>query len=297
MPRILTYQAGACDVGRLVRDVIRDEWKLVAHDLARAKYRTPGGITVDGDPVMVNRILKEGETLRVVLANEDPGKIVPSGGSLDILYEDDDVLVVNKPSGIVVHPSHGHFADTLSNFVARYYIDSGEPHEVRTAGRLDKDTSGLVAFGKSRTASAHLMGQTGDGPFEKTYLALAQGVFSCSYGTVEAPISREYEEKIRRVVRDDGDHAVTHYRVMKQFADYAVLMLNLDTGRTHQIRVHMAHIGHPLLGDPIYNPDDSSGMSRAALHAWKGRFRQPFTGELINVTAPVPDDMSAYTEI
>ena len=289
MARILTYTAGANDAGRTAGDVIRREFRLVAHDIARAKYRTENGITVNGVQVMVNRRLAEGDELRVVLANELPGKIVPVPGPLAVLYEDEDMLAVDKPAGVVVHPSHGHFADTLANYVAQYYIDEGDPHEVRTVGRLDKDTSGVLLFGKNRTACAHLTEQAACGLSEKTYLALASGTFPGEEGTVEAPISREYEEKIRRVVREDGDHALTHYRVLRQMEDRALLSLRIETGRTHQIRVHMAHIGHPLVGDPIYGTA-SEVIRRAALHARRLVCRQPFTGERIVLESPLPED-------
>ena len=293
MPRELIYEAGESDRGRAVRDIIRDEFQLVAHDVARAKYRTEGGITVDGVQVLVNRRLSPGETLTVRLANELPGKIVPAEGPLDILYEDEDVIGVNKPAGVVVHPSHGHFSDTLANYLAAYYLKCGDPHEIRTAGRLDKDTTGVLLFGKSRSACAHLTGQIGSGGCRKCYLAVAEGRFVSSKGTVDAPISREYEEKIRRVVRPDGDSAVTHYRVLRQTETYAVLALRIETGRTHQIRVHMAHIGHPLLGDPIYGGGGGE-LQRAALHALSVHFSQPFTREPLTVTAPVPDDLRPY---
>lgn len=289
MARILTYTAGANDAGRTAGDVIRREFRLVAHDIARAKYRTENGITVNGVQVMVNRRLAEGDELRVVLANELPGKIVPVPGPLAVLYEDEDMLAVDKPAGVVVHPSHGHFADTLANYVAQYYINEGDPHEVRTVGRLDKDTSGVLLFGKNRTACAHLTEQAACGLSEKTYLALASGTFPGEEGTVEAPISREYEEKIRRVVREDGDHALTHYRVLRQMEDRALLSVRIETGRTHQIRVHMAHIGHPLVGDPIYGTA-SEVIRRAALHARRLVCRQPFTGERIVLESPLPED-------
>ena len=299
MPRILTYRAKPEDGDVMVRDVIKREFRLVAHDMARAKYSEDGGITVDGERVMVNRRLRPGETLRVILPGEEPGKIVPAEGPLEILYEDEDVLCVNKPAGVVVHPAPGHFDDTIANRVALHYIRSGEPHEVRTAGRLDKDTSGVLLFGKSRTACAHLAGQTGPGPAEKLYVACASGIFSKPSGTIERPISREYEEKIRRVVREDGDYAVTRYEVLRQFPAHAVLLVSIGTGRTHQIRVHMEAEGHPLIGDPIYNRPGSFGseLGRAALHAWRVRFRQPFSGRETEAVAPVPRDMAPYVGI
>ena len=316
--RALVFTARKQDTGRTVGDVIRKEFGLVAHDFARAKYRTENGITVDGKPAMANRRLEAGETLRVLLEDGEPGRSMPARGPLSVLYEDEDVIAVDKPAGMVVHPSHGHFADTLANYLAQYFLDRGEPHEIRPAGRLDKDTSGVLLFGKSRTACAHLAAGASR---NKQYLALASGVFANPEGTVRAPISREYEEKIRRVVRPDGAEAVTHYRVLRQYADCALLTLTLETGRTHQIRVHMAYLGHPLLGDPIYGsgvllPEQCTGRTmeaypaqlrltdgeraeriranrgfvRTALHAWRVTFLQPFSREPVAVTAPLPAD-------
>ncbi|MDO5702830.1 MAG: RluA family pseudouridine synthase [Lachnospiraceae bacterium] len=295
--RLLVYTAGASDDGRAVRDVIRDEFHLVAHDIARAKYSTPGGIAVNGETCLVNRILREGDRLTVKLLCEMPEKTVPVEGPLDILYEDEDLIALNKPPGIVVHPSHGHFGDTLGNYLAHYFIRKGEPHEIRTTGRLDKDTSGVLVFGKSRTACAILMGQNGPKAMEKEYLALAGGFFEEAEGVIDAPISREYEDKIRRVVRPDGDHAFTSYRVLRQFDGFALVLVKIETGRTHQIRVHMAHIGHDLIGDPIYGDPERPGEigaadpGRALLHAWRVRFKRPFSDEEVALEAPLPEDM------
>ena len=170
--RILTYTAGPEDEGRPVRDIILYKWKLVAHDVARAKYETPDGITVDGEVVWVNRRLHEGNILRVVIPDHAPDSIIPSEGRLDIVYEDEDLICINKPSGIVVHPSHGHYADSLANYLAYYFNEKDEPHEIRTIGRLDKDTSGLLLFGKSRSAVGLMDAQAAEGTRTKVYLAL-----------------------------------------------------------------------------------------------------------------------------
>ncbi len=297
MPRTLTYQAKNEDAGRMVRDILHREFRLVAHDIAASKYRVENGITVNGTPVMVNRVLAPGDVVRVTLFDEPRGTTIPTEGPLDIRYEDEDLIVLNKPAGCVVHPSHGHYADSLANFVAWHYAQTGQVHELRTVGRLDKDTSGLIVFGKSRTACSHLTEQAAEGLRRKRYLALAEGVFSAPKGDVEAPIAREIEDQIRRVVREDGDYALTHYRVERQFAEFALLSLEIETGRTHQIRVHMAHIGHPLLGDPLYGSgrfDDR--VSRAALHAEYLEFLQPFSNEKICLNAELPADMQAVME-
>ncbi len=291
MCRILTYQVKPEDDNMIVRDIIQREYRLVSHDMASAKYETDHGICVNGEQVMVNRVVHPGDLVRVKLEDRPKGNIVPAEGPLDILYEDEDLICLNKPAGIVVHPSHGHYADSLGNFLAYYYEQSGRPHEVRTIGRLDKDTSGIIFYGKSRTVCAHMLEQTLEGRRVKTYLALAEGIFEHQCGTVDAPISREFEDKIRRTVRPDGDRAVTHYRVLHQYAEYALVQVRIDTGRTHQIRVHLSHIGHPLLGDIIYGSGPVGNLQRTALHAYHTTFCLPFSGEERELTAPVPEDM------
>ena len=328
--RILTYTAGPEDEGRPVRDIILYKWKLVAHDVARAKYETPDGITVGGEVVWVNRRLHEGDILRVVITDHAPDSIIPAEGRLDIVYEDEDLICINKPAGIVVHPSHGHYSDSLANYLAYYFEQKGEPHEIRTIGRLDKDTSGLLLFGKSRSAvglmdeirtigrldkdtsglllfgkSRSAVGlmdaQAAEGTRTKVYLALCEGEFAESEGYVDTPIMRAFDGNIKRVAKDGGDTAFTSYKVEAQYEGFALVRLSLMTGRTHQIRVHMSHIGHPLLGDPLYgngtfthpcSPDIKIG--RTALHASALAFNQPFAGNRIELSADLPSDMAAF---
>ena len=299
--RILTYTAGLSDEGRPVRDIILYKWKLVAHDVARAKYETPDGITVNGEVVWVNRPLHEGDILRVVITDHAPDRIIPTEGRLDIVYEDEDLICINKPAGIVVHPSHGHYSDSLANRLAFYFEQKGEPHEIRTIGRLDKDTSGLLLFGKSRSAVGLMDAQAASGTRTKTYLALCEGEFAESEGYVDIPITRDFDGNIKRVAKSGGDSAFTSYKVEARYEGFALVSLTLMTGRTHQIRVHMSHIGHPLLGDSLYgngpfthpsSPD--MRISRAALHASSLAFDQPFSGDRIELSADLPADMAAF---
>ena len=299
--RVLTYTAGRADEGRYVRDIILYKWKLVAHDIARAKYETPDGITVNGEVVWVNKRLHAGDVLRVVITDRAPGRIIPTEGELDIVYEDEDLICINKPAGIVVHPSHGHYADSLANRLACYFEQKGEPHEIRTIGRLDKDTSGLLLFGKSRSAVGLLDAQAIAGTRTKVYLALCEGRFSESEGCVDVPIMREFDGNIKRVAKIGGDPAFTSYKVEEKYDGFALVSLTIETGRTHQIRVHMSHIGHPLLGDPLYgngpftypgSPDIT--INRTALHAAALAFDQPFSGDRIELSADLPSDMAAF---
>ena len=301
--RIFTWTAGPGDAGRPVRDIILYKWKLVAHDVARAKYETDHGITVNGETVFVDRRLEVGDTLRVVLTDRAPDKIIPTDAPIEIVYEDEDLICLNKPAGVVVHPSHGHFADSLANRLAFYFQRKNEPHEIRTVGRLDKDTSGLICFAKSRSAVARMDDQAEKGIRRKIYYALCEGTFDEREGVIEVPIGREFAEKQKRIVREGGDNALTCYTILRQYPGYALAKVEIRTGRTHQIRVHMAHIGHPLLGDPLYGSGDvpfpdqkaaGAGLCRTALHAGEIIFCQPFSGERISLQAALPEDMLAF---
>lgn len=290
--RTLEYTAKEEDGGRTVRDVLINEFHLVNHDISRAKYRD-GGITLDGEHVWVNRTMKPGQLLRILIEDEASGKIIPVRGELDIVYEDTDVICLNKPAGIVVHPSHGHYADSLGNILAWYYQSKNEAHEIRSIGRLDKDTSGLILFGKNRTAVSKLNEQAEKSERSRIYLALAAGIFDNQSGCVDAPIARAEEGKMKREVCADGDSAVTFYEVVRQYESFALLRVKLKTGRTHQIRVHMAYTGHPLLGDSLYGNGAYAGLERAALHSSEIEFRQPFSGQAVRLEAQLPEDMRA----
>ena len=252
--RRLVYIAEKEDEGRTVRDVLQKEWHLVHHDLARAKYDTENGITVNGEVSFVNRRLKEGDTLVFLLADAPSETSVPARGPLTVLYEDEDLIAVDKPAGVLVHPSHGHFSDTMANFVAGYFQEKGEAHGIRTVGRLDKDTTGVLLFAKSRSAVAALNYRR---KCEKTYFALFSGNFPADAlsGEVDVPLGPVPGEKTRQMVTSDGKPALTRYRVLWQGDGYGLLEAKIDTGRTHQIRVHLSYLGHPLLGDPLYGED------------------------------------------
>jgi 23S rRNA pseudouridine1911/1915/1917 synthase len=252
-------------------------------------------------PVIVKSHLQEGDVLRIKIyeANENAGEVIPSDIPIDIIYEDEDVILLNKPGDMVVHPSYAHHADSLSNGLSGYFGRTGQKHVIRTIGRLDRETSGLILFAKNRYSAAILSNQRENMSKRKEYLALAYGVFDEREGTVDAPIGRVEGDRMIRRVMEDGKRAVTHYRLVEQYEDCALIRLILDTGRTHQIRVHMAHIGHPLLGDSLYGKEipDSHGMSRAALHAAHLEFAQPVSGQVLVFDAEMPQDMKDAMEL
>lgn len=300
-------------------EIMRDMMKLSSREVTRCKQFDDGvmcrrgGTTKEiiteadahcsqneaGDtqlvPVRLIDPVCSGDTLivRIYEDNDNAGDIVPAHGDLDIVYEDEDLIIINKPGDMVVHPSYAHYKDSLSNYLAGYYEETHQNHVIRTVGRLDRETSGLVIFAKNRHSAALLSKQKENMSRRKEYLALCSGVFEETYGTVNAPIRRRPEERMIREVHPEGKEAITHFKVEKQYKDYALVRLNLDTGRTHQIRVHMAYLGHPLLGDNFYGKEieNSHGLTRAALHAGYIEFDQPITGKRIGIKAELPEDM------
>lgn len=281
-------------------EIMRDVLKLSSREMSRCKQFDDGVMVQtlsekQEHPIRLIDKLSRGDILivRIYEDNDNAGDIVPACGHIDIVYEDEDLIVLNKEGDRVVHPSYAHYTDSLSNFLAGYYEQTGQKHVIRTIGRLDRETSGLVIFAKNRHSAALLSKQSSSMSRRKEYLAICHGVFEQTSGTVDAPIRRRPDERMIREVHPEGKSAITHYYVEKQFDDYALVRLRLDTGRTHQIRVHMCHIGHPLLGDNFYGKDipDNHALTRAALHAEHLEFLQPITNEKIILRANLPEDM------
>ncbi len=229
----------------------------------------------------------------------EPDPTIP----VDVVYEDDDILIVNKPSGLVVHPAPGHWQGTLVNALLARGDHYGGIAGVARPGivhRLDRDTSGLLIVARNDAAQASLMAQLKARRVRKTYLALAQGSVAASVGRVEANIGRDPKDRKRMAVTPDGRHAVTGYRVRERFAGWTLLELDLVTGRTHQIRVHLAALGHPVGGDPVYGTGTSrkgpDGLERLFLHAWRLELVSPTTAKLVRVEAPLPDELESVLD-
>lgn len=246
------------------------------------KLKASGGLTRGGKPLRTVDRVSAGDTVSVRM--EDSGDIVPNPDiKAAIAFENEDVVVFDKPPNLPVHPSIVHYDDTLGNLYAALYPNSA----FRPIHRLDKDTSGLVACAKNKLAAA-MLGESG-GRIEKTYFAVASGEISQS-GKIDAPIGRTDGSIIKREVRSDGQRAVTLYEPMLCKNGRTLLKITLKTGRTHQIRVHFAYIGHPLCGDDLYG-GDRSDIKRQALHCGKMRLKLPLTGEVIEIESPLPDDI------
>lgn len=252
-------------------------------------------VLVNGSAVKTNYKLENGDHVILTVPKAESVEIVPEDIPLDIYYEDSDVIVVNKPRGMVVHPAPGHSSGTLVNALMAHCKDlSGINGELRPGivHRIDKDTSGLIMAAKNDKSHASLAAQLKEHSVTRKYLALVHGNLSHDQGTVDAPIGRDpHDRKMYTVIDRNSKHAVTHFHVTERFGDYTLLELKLETGRTHQIRVHMKFIGHPLVGDPMYGRSKGIKFDGQALHAAVLGFVHPATGEYMEFTAPIPADM------
>lgn len=265
------------------------------HILTHLK-QTDRGICIDDIPVFTSQMLKAGTMLTIrIIEKEASEHIQPVKLPFSIVYEDEDIMVVNKPADMAVHPSHGNYSSTLANGVAWYFHQQNVPYVFRCINRIDRDTSGLLILAKHMLSGAILSKAMKERRIHRTYLAIVQGCPFPKTGTVSAPIGRSPHSILERRVDAAGDPAITHYRVLS-FSDRAALVkLQLDTGRTHQIRVHMKYIGHPLLGDFLYHPENND-FPRQALHSYSLAFSHPITGESMFFQCPPADDMEKFLQ-
>lgn len=254
-----------------------------------------GAVTLNGRPLKKNYKTTPGDVLEVMLPDPEPVDVVPQNIPLDVVYEDSDVIVINKPVGMVVHPAPGHPDGTLVNALLYHCGDtlSGINGELRPGivHRIDRDTSGLIIAAKNDKSHLALAEQLQDHSLARVYEAIAVGGFREDSGTVNAPIGRHPVDRKRMAIDPrNGRHAVTHWSVLERFSGYTHIQCRLETGRTHQIRVHMASISHPLLGDVVYgNKKPYSGLAGQCLHARKLKFIHPSTKQLVEVECPLPD--------
>lgn len=249
-------------------------------------------VLVDGRPVPSHFLPAPGQTIVLPLPEDPPSPIVPVEGGLSLLHEDEHLLVLNKPAGVAVHPGPNHHEDTIGNYVTYHYIKNKESHLFRPVNRLDRGTSGLMVVAKHSFAADRLRNQLHTKAFARYYLALCQGHLSPSAGTIDAPIGRKEGSVIQRQVRSDGKKAVTHYQAVQHYVDCSLVELRLENGRTHQIRVHMAHLGHPLVGDFLYGTEETDRIGRTALHCHKLEFTHPVTNAPLSFSAPLPQDIT-----
>ncbi|MDM5235592.1 RluA family pseudouridine synthase [Bacillus cereus] len=249
-------------------------------------------VTVNGKAVKGNYKVKGNDEITVTIPEPEELDIQPEDMNLEIYYEDADVLVVNKPRGMVVHPAPGHTRGTLVNGLMHHCTDLSGINGVMRPGivhRIDKDTSGLLMVAKNDMAHESLVNQLVAKTVTRRYKAIVHGVIPHDKGTIDAPIGRDKKERQSMTVDENGKNAVTHFQVLERFKDFTLVECRLETGRTHQIRVHMKYIGYPLAGDPKYGPKKTLDMNGQALHAGILGFDHPRTGEYIQFEAPIPE--------
>lgn len=278
-----------------IKQVLKEEFHI--SDRLLKKLKLNHQIFLNYIPVNINYSdLKIGDLISIVLDfEEEYDNIVPLKSNLNIIYEDNYLLVVNKPSNMPVHPSCNHFEDSLSNIVKYYFDCIGLKRKIRIVNRLDKDTSGIVIFAKNEYIQEALIQQMKNNTFKKEYLAILNGILEKNSDIISAPIARKENSIIERCVNfETGDIAITHYDLIKTINNkYSLVHFVLETGRTHQIRVHSAYIGHPILGDTLYG-SSSNLINRQALHAQKVSFIHPITKKSMIFEAPLPEDMRIF---
>ena len=313
MQKMMRSTVSCRDNGLKLERFLKTRLHLSKKEISRAKF-LENGICVNGKRQRTDALLKNGDLVEILLETGDKtsGSVTASEKKLSVLYEDEDVIVLDKPAGISIHPSCRKDTDTLANRLAYYLRDKNEDSVIRIFGRLDKDTSGVVLAVKNRAAASRLELQRKNGTLRKTYLVITEGIPCPPAGVIRLPIGADPEKPKCMCIASDGKNAVTNYETLAAGNGCALVRLSLETGRTHQIRVHMAAIGSPLLRDPIYGKagpspfpsgishplSDNSAcknnipeLKRTALHACSIRFLQPFTGKELLMEAPVPADM------
>lgn len=290
MDRTITYKIKKEDAGLRVELFLRRRG-FSRQNLVEIK-RMPQSIMVNGVHYYMRQQLAEGDTLEVRISEMDSSEKIPAVyHPLDIVYEDEDIMVINKPADMPIHPSMNNYYNSLANALAYYFQEQGKPFIFRCSNRLDRDTSGLTIISKHLVSASILAQQVADREVHREYLAISRGSVTPKEGTIDVPLGRKDSSIIERTVDwENGERAVTHYKVVEEANGHSLISLKLETGRTHQIRIHMKHIGYPLVGDYLYNPD-MEWIERQALHSYKMAFRHPITGELMEFTAPLPDDM------
>ena len=282
---VITDQTGRIDkvLTTLEPEITRSQLKNLIND---------GHVTVNGQPVKPKYKVQSGDKISLVKPEPQSLELTPENIPLDIVYEDDDVIVVNKPQGMVVHPAPGHPDHTLVNALL-YHSPLSTINGTFRPGivhRIDKDTSGLLMVAKNDLAHQSLAEQLRNKTNQREYLALVYGQIKEDEGTIDAPLGRNPQDRKKQAVVKGGRHAVTHFKVMKRYDNFTLVKCILETGRTHQIRVHMKYIGHPLVGDPLYGPRKVIGKNGQFLHAALLGFKHPRTGKEMVFEAPLPEN-------
>lgn len=291
---VITEEHGNGRIDKVLSDINAD-WSRTQIQ----QWVKDGAVLVNDGTVKPNYKVKTGDIIEVMEPEPVELDIVAEDLDLEIVYEDADVLVVNKPQGMVVHPAPGHATGTLVNGLMHQVKDLSGINGVMRPGivhRIDKDTSGLLMVAKNDQAHVSLVDQLVDKSVTRIYTALVHGHIPHDQGTIDAPIGRDQKDRQSMTVTDKGKHAITHFKVLDRFGDFTLVECRLETGRTHQIRVHMKYIGYPLAGDPKYGPRKTIDFNGQALHAGTIGFKHPRTGEYLEFTQSLPEDFNTLIE-
>ncbi|MFL0247443.1 RluA family pseudouridine synthase [Candidatus Clostridium stratigraminis] len=286
----LIYKITDSDKDMKLREYLRKTAKLSGRLIKGAAI--DGRIRVNDLVTKLNYVLKIGDVISFQVEKNESQNIEPEKIDLDIRYEDEDLIVVNKMPGIVVHPTRSYPGGTLANGLLYYFKEKGENCIVRLVSRLDMDTSGLIIIAKNQFSHMSLARDMQSENFKKSYLAVVHGNLKDKEGTIDLPIYRTGDDSIKRKVDERGQKSITHYKVIESFKDSELLELTLETGRTHQIRVHLSYLGHPIYGDNLYGIDEDKALiTRQALHAYKLSVPHPRTGEILTLESELPEDI------
>ena len=281
------------DENLTLKEVLLDKLNFSVRSLSKMKrYKT---VKVNNKYIRPSDKINKDDLIEVKI-EEDMAEFKPQDLNLPILYDDFDIIMVNKPPFMVVHPTKSHYENTIANGITHYIMEKDEKVKIRFVNRLDMNTSGLVIVAKNPYAQFVLSSDMKDNKVEKMYIAVVKGVVKEDFGTINEPIYRPTDDSVKRIVHEDGQPSVTHFEVVERLKDATVLKLKLETGRTHQIRVHLNHIGYGIIGDELYGYVDESLINRQALHAFSLKFKQPRTREDLEFKAPLPEDMEELIE-
>ncbi len=293
MLRKLLHTADSRDDGMRLADILKKRFGVSEMLLRRIK-RNPSGLLLNGEPVFTTVRAKDGDFIEVILEERERASsgVVPTEGELDIRFENEDILILNKPATLAVHPSHNHFTTSLGNIVVWHYKNLGEDFVFRPINRLDRGVSGLMSVAKNAYTHTYASRLLHTGAFFREYLAIVSGDVKVKSGTINAPIARKPGSVIERMVSPDGDDAVTEYEVLEKSRGMSLVRVRPLTGRTHQIRVHMAHMGNPIIGDFLYGEEHPRLIGRCALHSHRIRLELPFNAGVADISQELSDELS-----